>query len=73
MFSIKKTGKDYSLRFPAGVARAEYVERFLNYLRLAEISSKNKMNQEVTFELSESFKSQWWEENREKFLSRIKK
>ena len=73
MITIKKTGKNYSLSFPQEIASKEYIERFLNYLRFAGLVSKNRMKEADALNLSEEIKENWWKENKEKYLKKLKR
>ena len=53
MIEIKKDKRQYTVSFPEDVADQSYVEKFLDYLRYAEIASKSKLTEEDAIRLSE--------------------
>ena len=73
MIEIKKDKRQYTVSFPEDVADQSYVEKFLDYLRYAEIASKSKLTEEDAIRLSEELKSSWWEKNKADILKRIGK
>lgn len=72
MVTIKQTAGTVSVQFPQNLVDSSYVERFLSYLRFAELASKNKMRNEDSFAVSETIKSDWWKTNKKKILKQIK-
>ena len=73
MIEIKKENQQYTVSFPEDVADRDYVEKFLDYLRYAEIVSKSKLTGEDAERLSEELKSSWWAKNKGDILKRIGK
>lgn len=73
MIEIKKHKKQYQISFPESLVDQSYVEKFLDYLRYAEISSKSRLSEEDAMRLSEELKSSWWEENKDDVLKRMGK
>lgn len=71
MIKIKKDKKQYHISFPESLVDQSYVEKFLDYLRYAEISSKSTLSEEDAMRLSEELKSSWWQENKDDILKRI--
>ena len=60
------------LKFPKQFVSSDYVQQFLNRLRLEAIVQKSRMTDEQAWELSEQLKQEWWQKNKEKLLKRIK-
>ena len=73
MIEIKKEKKQYTVSFPEDLADQDYVEKFLDYLRYAEIASKSELTRENVERLSEELKSSWWAKNKGDILKRIGK
>ena len=59
------------LKFPKQLASSDYVQQFLERLRLETIIEKSKLTEEQAWELSEEIKQEWWRKNKEKFFKRI--
>lgn len=73
MIEIKKEKQQYQISFSENLVNQNYVKKFLDYLRYAEISSKNELTEEDATRLSEELKSSWWQENKDNILKRIGK
>lgn len=73
MIEIKKEKKQYQVSFPESLVDQNYVEKFLDYLRYAEISSESKLSEEDAMQLSDELKSLWWQENKDHILKRVNK
>lgn len=61
------------LRFPKQLVSSEYVQEFLERLRLETIVEKSQLTEEQAWELSEEMKQKWWKKNKGKFLKRVKR
>lgn len=48
--------------------KLEEIQRFLNYLRYKEITSKSTANQEDANQLAKNVNQSWWEKNKSRFL-----
>ena len=60
------------LKFPKQFVSTDYVQKFLERLRLEVIVEKSKLTEKQAWELSEELKQKWWQKNKEKLLKRIK-
>ena len=60
------------LKFPKQFVSTDYVQQFLERLRLEAIVEKSKLTEKQAWELSEQLKQEWWQKNKEKLLKRIK-
>ncbi len=60
------------LKFPKQFASADYVQQFLERLRLEAISEKSELTEEQAWELSEQLKQEWWNNNKDGILKKIK-
>ncbi|MGB3781223.1 MAG: hypothetical protein WA960_22850 [Tunicatimonas sp.] len=73
MIEIKKEKKQYQVSFPESLVDKNYVEKFLDYLRYAEISFESKLSEKDAMQLSDELKSSWWQENKDDILKRVEK
>ena len=71
MIEIKKEQKRYTVSFPESLVDQSYVEKFIAYLRYAEITSNSELSEEDALRLSDELKSSWWQANRDSILKRI--
>jgi len=60
------------LKFPKQLLSSDYVQQFLERLRIEAIVEKSKLTEEQAWELSEQLKEDWWNKNKDKLLRRIK-
>lgn len=60
------------IKFPKQYISADYVQQFIERLRLEAIIEKSNLTEEQAWELSEQLKQDWWQKNKEKILKRIK-
>jgi hypothetical protein len=72
MIDITFEANDVVLKFPKQFAPSDYVQNFLDRLRLETIAQKSQLLEEQAWELSEEVKQQWWQKNKEIFLQRIR-
>ena len=61
-----------TLKFPKGWLAMDYVQKFLERLRIEVIIEKSKSTKEQGVALAEEIKKTWWGKNKEKFLEKIK-
>ncbi len=65
---MSKIGSSYQINIPISESyQDEYVRRFLDYLRIKEITSKSLATDEDINELSEELMEQWWEKSQHRF------
>ncbi len=60
------------LKFPKQLVASDYVQKFLERLRIEAIVEKSKLTEDMAWKLSEELKKEWWQKNKEKLLKRIK-
>lgn len=72
MIAIMFEADDVVLKFPRQLVSADYVQSFLERLRLENILKKSALTEEQAWELSEEIKREWWQKNKETFLQRAK-
>jgi len=56
------------LKFPKKLLSSDYVQQFVERLRLEAIVEKSKLTEEQAWELSEQLKRDWWKKNKKKLL-----
>ena len=63
--TIERTSDAIILRLPIDV-NIDEIQRFLNYLRYKELTSKSKASQNDADELAIEVNKNWWEKNKNK-------
>ena len=71
MIEIKKEQKRYTVSFPESLVDQSYVEKFIDYLLYAEITSTSELSEEDALRLSDELKSSWWQANGDDILKRV--
>ncbi len=61
------------LKFPKQLVSSEYVQEFLERLRMEAIAEKSRLTEDQAWELSEKIKQEWWQKNKNEFLTRVKR
>jgi hypothetical protein len=69
MLKTKRDKEDIIIRFSKDLLSSEELEKFLNILEISELAKKNNMTKEQAFRLSEKIKEEWWNKNKDSFLS----
>lgn len=65
---MSKIGSSYQINIPIlETYQDEYVRRFLDYLRIKEITSKSLATDKDIDNLSEELMEQWWEKSQHRF------
>lgn len=64
---IERTSDQIIIKLPSDV-NIEEIQRFLNYLRYKELSSKSKATQEDADLLAREINKNWWANNKQRFL-----
>ncbi|MBI4647677.1 MAG: hypothetical protein HY738_14090 [Bacteroidia bacterium] len=66
---IQRTQDELIIRFSNAInINIQYLQKFLDYLRFIEISSKNKTTEEQILELASEINQSWWQTNKNKFI-----
>ena len=63
---------DVIVKFPKQLVSSNYVQTFLDRLRLETIVQKSRISEEQVWNLSEEIKQQWWQKNKTDFLKKDK-
>jgi hypothetical protein len=72
MINITYENNDAILKFPKQYVSADYVQQFLERLRLEAIVEKGGFSEGRAWDLSEQLKQEWWTKNKEKLKKRLK-
>ena len=66
---IQRTQDELIIRFSSAInINMEYLQKFLDYLRFIEISSKSQATEEQILELANDINQSWWQINKSKFI-----
>ncbi len=65
---IQRTGNQIIITLPASVD-LEGVQRLINFLLYKEATKDSKARQEEVDKLAREVNKQWWEDNKERFLT----
>jgi hypothetical protein len=66
---IQRTQDELIIRFSNAInINIDYLQKFLDYLRFIEISSKSQATEEQILELANEINQSWWQTNKSKFI-----
>jgi hypothetical protein len=66
---IQRTQDELIIRLPNAVKiNIDFIQKFIDYLRFMEISSKNQASEEQILELANEINQSWWQANKSKIL-----
>ena len=66
---IQRTQDELIIRLPNAVKiNIDFIQKFIDYLRFMEISSKSQASEEQILELADEINQSWWQTNKSKFL-----
>ncbi len=72
MVTIKYKAKDAVLTFPKTLISKEYVREFIDRLNIETILRKSKLEEGDVTDLSEKIKTDWWKNNKQRFIVKHK-
>ncbi|MCK9605121.1 MAG: hypothetical protein M0R33_01580 [Methylomonas sp.] len=72
MLTYQTTDKTVNLSFSKEFLPAHELTRLIEMLRIKELISKSQMTDDDASLLDNELKENWWRENQEKFLAKIK-
>ncbi len=72
MLTYQTTDKTINLSFSKEFLSANELTRLIETLRVKELISKSQMSDDDTSLLDNELKENWWRENQERFLAKIK-
>jgi hypothetical protein len=64
---VERTDSEIVIRIPNSMD-VESAQRFIDYIRYLEITSKSEATQEDVDEFSTEINPEWWENNKDTFL-----
>lgn len=73
MITISQKNRNIIVSFPKGFIQQSYVEKFLDFLKFAELAGKSRLTKKRAYGLSEDVKASAWQEAGEKYVKRAKK
>jgi hypothetical protein len=66
---IQRTQDELIIRFSNAInINIDYLQKFIDYLRFIEISSKSQATEEQILELANEINQSWWQSNKSKFI-----
>lgn len=66
---IQRTQDELIIRFSNDInIDIDYLQKFLDYLRFLEISSKSKATEEQILEIANDINKLWWETNKSNYI-----
>jgi len=66
---IQRTNDELIIRFSNTInINIEYLQKFIDYLRFKEISSKSKATEKQIAEIANDVNQTWWQANKSKFI-----
>jgi len=64
---VVRENNEIKISIPANLFEMDEIQKFLDYIRFREISSKSKATQEDADKLANEINQSWWEKNKYKF------
>ena len=64
---IERTDREIIFRIPTNVDTLG-LQRIIDYLRYKEVTANSNANQNIVDEIAEESKTNWWRENKSKFI-----
>lgn len=64
---VERTSEQIIIKLPLTI-NIEEIQRFLNYLRYKELTTKSQATQADADALAKEANKSWWEKNKERFL-----
>ncbi len=69
IMQIQRTQEELIIRFSNSLnINIDYLQKFIDYLRFMEISSKSEATENQILELANDINQTWWKANKSKFL-----
>ena len=65
---VERTSEQIIIKLPLTIS-IEEIQRFLNYLRYKELTTKSQATQADADALAKEVNKSWWEKNKQRFLS----
>ena len=71
MLSCQTTNEIVNLTFSKEFLSVPELIRFIEILRIKELISKSQVTQDDIIKLDEDLKANWWNKNKDRFLTKI--
>jgi len=72
MLKIQTTQKTITLSFDKIFLSPDVLSNLIENLRMKELLAKSQLNEQQAFALDEELKNNWWKNNQDKILEKIK-
>lgn len=72
MLTYQTTENTVNLSFSKDFLSAQELARLIEMLRVKELISKSQMTDDEACKLDDELKEAWWQENKDRFLAKIK-
>ncbi len=73
MLDLKKDGDTYTLTFTKEDMSEDFLNRLLTYVKIENILKDSQMTEEEAWEISEEIKRNWWKNNQDWILEKVRK
>jgi hypothetical protein len=71
MINLQFDHKQAVLSFPQELLAADYVQAFLERLKLEALLEKSQLTEELACSLSEEIQENWWNQHKQNILNKI--
>jgi hypothetical protein len=71
MINLQFEQKQAVLSFPQELLTMDYVQTFLERLKLESLLEKSQLTEEQAFSLSEEIQENWWNQHKQNILAKI--
>jgi hypothetical protein len=72
MLNVQVKDDNVNIVFSRDLMKDDELMDFLERIRVKHLISESKLTEEIALNLDKELKSNWWKQNRNKFLSKIK-
>lgn len=72
MLDVQVAGDNVNIVFSKDMLSKEALNELIDGLRLKYLVSKSQLKEDDAMKLANELKSNWWKNNRERFLAKIK-
>lgn len=72
MLTYQTTDETVNLTFSKAFLSNQELVRLIETLRIKELISKSELTSDEAMKLDEDLKTNWWHENKDRFLAKIK-
>ncbi|NIM12198.1 MAG: hypothetical protein GTO45_08805 [Candidatus Aminicenantes bacterium] len=72
MLNVQVKGDNVNIVFSRELMKDDELMDFIERIRVKHLIFESKLTEEIALNLDKELKSNWWKQNRERFLSKIK-